>query len=71
MVRACYERANRAIELGTRRSTLAGDLYAAYAAGNQAAATTTQASINDEATEFDGVWKTFINTCGLPRKLYG
>ena len=66
--RVCYEKANRAIELGTGRAALAGELYAALAAGNVSAAADVQSRIDDELTAFDGTWNIFVESCGLPAR---
>jgi predicted Ser/Thr protein kinase len=62
----CYERATRAIEVGKGRAALAGELYAALAAGDPQQATEVNERIGTEKTAFDGAWDLFIETCDLP-----
>ncbi len=63
---ACYDKANRALELGSGRATHAGELYKAYAAGDSETGGKVLALITEENTEFTGAWKIFIGTCKLP-----
>jgi serine/threonine protein kinase len=64
----CYERSNRAIEVGKGRAALAEDLYAALSSGNTAQAATVNQRISSEKTAFDGAWDLFIEACGLPTR---